>query len=112
MVAHKEALELHASFTGLELHIVSLVAPRGNIIQFAGDLSSNAIALTPTLDLEIMLTLMEAARAPKGVRFVAAGLRRLQDWRTFLSALAVAHPLYTTSTTFPFWSWQRRHPGF
>ena len=30
--AHREALELHASLTGPELHIVSLVALRGNII--------------------------------------------------------------------------------
>ena len=96
MVAHREALELQASFTGPELHTVSLVAPGGNIIQFAGDPSSTAIALTPTPNVEIMPTLTEAARAPKGVHFVAARLRRLQDWRTLFSALAVAPPpLYT-----------------
>jgi len=79
MVAHREALELHVSFTGPELHTVSLMAPRGNIIQTAGDPSSTDIALTPTLNVEIMPSLTEAARASKGVRFVAVGLRRLQD---------------------------------
>ncbi len=77
--AHMEALEQQASFTGPELRIVSLVAPTGNIIQSAGDPSSIALALTPTLDVEATPTLTDAARAPKGVRFVAARLCRLQD---------------------------------
>ena len=98
MVAHMEAVELHASFAGPELHTFSLVAPRGNIIQYAGDPSSTVIALTPTMDVEIMPALTEAARAPKGVRFVAARLRRLQDLRTFLSALAVTPPLLSLNT--------------
>jgi hypothetical protein len=34
----------------------------------------------------------EAARASKGVRFGATGLRRLHDWRTFLYVLADAPP--------------------
>ena len=38
--------------------------------------------------------MQEAARAPKGVRFVAACLRRLDEWRTFLSLLESA-PLAT-----------------
>ena len=84
---------MQASFTVPELHTASLVAPRGNTIQSAGDPSSNALALTPTLYVEVTPTLTEAARAPKGGRFVAAGLRRLQDWRTFLSVLVDAPPL-------------------
>ena len=95
MVTHREALELHASFTGPDLHTVSLVAPRGNIIHSAGDPSSTIIALTPTMNVEIMPALTEASRASKGVRFVVAGLHRLRDWRTFLSALAVAPPLHS-----------------
>ena len=38
--AHAEAITLHASFTPQELLTVSLVAPRGNIINSSGDTSS------------------------------------------------------------------------
>jgi len=81
--AHEEALELQSSFTDKELQLISLAAPRGCVIQSPGDPSSVALDLPPTLDLNITPALAEASRAPKGVRFVAAGLRRLQDWRSF-----------------------------
>ena len=55
------------------------------------DSASNAIALTPALDVDVTPVLTDA---PKGVRFVSDGLRRSHDWRTFLSALADA-PLST-----------------
>ena len=89
---HREALEVHASFTGPYMHTVSLVAPKDNIIQSAGDPFSIALALTPTLDFEATPTRTEAARAPTRVPFVASGLRQLQDWRTFLFVLADAPP--------------------
>ena len=92
MVAHLEAMDLQTSFTGPELHTISLVALRGNIIQSTGDPSSTALALTPTMDVDVTPALTEAVRAPKGVRFVAAGLRRLRDLRTFLSFLVEASP--------------------
>jgi hypothetical protein len=76
-VAHGEAIDLHASFSGPELHTISLVAPGGNIIKSAGDPASTALALTPTLAVEVTPVLAEAVRAPKGVRFMAFGLRRL-----------------------------------
>jgi hypothetical protein len=50
--------------------------------------------LPSTLDVDVVPALQEAARAPKGVRFVEAGLRRLADWRAFLFTLATA-PLDT-----------------
>ena len=92
--AHSAALALQSSFTGPKLHTISLVAPRGNIIQSAGDLGSFALALTPALDVDVTPALEEATKAPKGVRFVSAGMCRLQDWRTFLSVIADA-PLST-----------------
>ena len=54
---HREAMDLQDSFTGLELHTIFLVAPRGNIIQSAGDPTSTALTLTPTLDVEVTLAL-------------------------------------------------------
>ena len=44
--------------------------------------------LTPTLQLEVIPPLSQAAAAPKGVRFVASGLRKLTEWRAFLSLQA------------------------
>ncbi len=92
MVAHRKALDLQTFFTSPELYTISLVAPRGNIIQFAGDPSSTAPALTPILDVDVTPALTEEVRAPKGVRFVGTGLLRLRDWRTFLSYLVEALP--------------------
>ena len=91
---HSTILALQYSFTGPQLHITPLVAPRRNIIHSSGDPGSIALALTLALDMDVTPALTEASRAPKGVRFVSAGLRRLQDWRTFLSVLADA-PLST-----------------
>jgi len=76
--AHAEAIALHASFTPQELLTVSLVAPRGNIIT-SGDTSSVATVKPPPMDVDVTPTLLKVARAPKGVRFVAAGLRRLAE---------------------------------
>jgi len=106
--AHIDALELQNSFTGPELHSISLVASRGNIFLSAGDPTSTSRDLPPTLDVEVTSTLAEAAIAPKGVRLVAAGLRRLQDWRTFLFVLAHT-PFHLAQTSIPLWPWQRRH---
>ena len=79
--SHAEALKLQVSFSGQELHTISLVAPRGNIIQYDGDPTSTNLTLIPArLDVEVTPALAEAARAPKEVRFVAARLRRLHDW--------------------------------
>ena len=91
-VAHMEGIDLQASFYGSELHTISMVATKGNIIQSVGDPSSIALTLTPPMDVEVTPVLSEAVRAPKGVRFIAAGLRRLQDWCSFLSALVDAPP--------------------
>jgi hypothetical protein len=58
----------------------------------AGDPTSTALALIPILDIDVTLALTEAVQAPKGVRYVAPGLRRMQGWRSFLSLLADAPP--------------------
>ena len=84
---HREAMDLQDSFNSLELHTISLVLPRGNIIQSVGDPTSTALALTPTMDVEVTPALTTAVRAPKGMRFVTARLRRLRGWRSFLSFL-------------------------
>ena len=77
--AHQAALELQASFTPPELLTLGLIAPRGSLIPFARDTWSVVMDLPPSLYVEFTPSLQEAARAPKGVRFVAAGLRRMGD---------------------------------
>ncbi len=72
-------MALQASFTLLELQTVSLVAPRVDIITSAGDTASVATDLPPPLAMDVTPPLQKAAKAPKGVRFVAAGMRRLAD---------------------------------
>jgi len=44
--------------------------------------------LNPTLQLDVTPPLSQAAAAPKGVRFVASRLRKLIEWRAFLSLQA------------------------
>ena len=62
-------------------------APRGNIITSAGEPSSVAQDLIPTLHTEITPSRTEAAATPKGVKFVAAGIRKLVEWRAFFLLL-------------------------
>ena len=86
--AHADAVALNALFTLPELQTVSLVAPCGNIITSAGDTASVATDLPLPLALDVTPALQEAARAPTRARFVADGLRRLLDWRAFLTILS------------------------
>ena len=78
------------SFTVEERTKANLVAPRGNIITTTGDQSAItgepvAHDLSPTIQLNVTPPLAFAAAAPKGVRFVAAGLRKLAEWRAFFT---------------------------
>jgi hypothetical protein len=71
----------------------------GNIIQSAGGTMSVASDLPPAMEVDVAPELQEAVRAPKGVRFVATGLRRLGDWRTFFPLLE-STPLSTQPKLF------------
>jgi hypothetical protein len=84
--AHNAALTLRQSFTYGEHHSANLIAPRGSIITSAGDPSSSVSHdLCPTLQLDVTPPLSQAVVAPKGVRFVASGLRKLTEWRSFFT---------------------------
>ena len=58
---------------------MNLVAPRGNIITSVGDPTSVAHDLIPTIHTDVTPPLRAEAEAPKGVRFVAVGLRKLSE---------------------------------
>jgi hypothetical protein len=51
--AHSKALELQSSFSPAELLTIGLVAPKGNIIQSAGDTMSLALDLPPALEVNV-----------------------------------------------------------
>ena len=85
-------MSLQQSFTVAEQHDANLIAPRGCIIASAGDPSSVSQDLGPTLQLEVTPPLSQAAAAPKGVRFVASGLRKLTEWRSFFTLLCTSSP--------------------
>jgi len=61
------------------------MAPRRNIIIPVGDPSSVAQDLPPTIHTYVTPTLDSVATAPKGVRYVGAGLRKLNEWRALFN---------------------------
>jgi hypothetical protein len=54
------------------------------------DAASITQDLSPTICTEIVLHLREAAKASKGVRFIATCIRKLADWRAFFLLLMSA----------------------
>jgi hypothetical protein len=67
----------------MELNTANLIATRGSNITNVGDPSSVAQDLPPTIQTDVTPSMDVDAAAPKGVRFVAAGLRKLSEWRAF-----------------------------
>ena len=83
--AHEEAKTLQQSFTPAEHYTVDALAPRGNTIYSAGDPSSTVEDLPSTIDDEELPELVESTAAPKGVRYIAARVRKMRDWRSFFT---------------------------
>jgi hypothetical protein len=72
---------LQQSFTPAKRHSADALAPRGNIIYSAGDPSSTVEDLPSTIDNEELPELHASTAAPKGVRYIAARVRKMMDWR-------------------------------
>ena len=81
--AHIKAKETQNSVTHAQLHTADLLAPRGNNIFSAGDPNFVVEDLTPTIKTDVGPELLESVAAPKGVRFVAAKVRKITEWRHF-----------------------------
>jgi len=60
-----------------------MLAPRGNIIFSTGDPNYAVEDLTPAIETDVVPELLESVAAPKGVRFVAAKVRKITEWRHF-----------------------------
>ena len=80
----------HVSFTAEELCTTDMATPKWNLIFSAGDPVSVAEDLPPTIEMDVIPTLMESTAAPKGIRFVAARIGKLTEWRQFFALLTVA----------------------
>ena len=110
--AHCRAIDLQQSFTVDERATSSLVAPRGNIITTTGDPASVAHDLSSTIQLDVTSPLAYATEAPKGVRFVAACLRKLAEWRAFFYPEKLSFPPYTSQAPYPLRPRHRLDPTF
>jgi hypothetical protein len=64
------------SFSAAELHSADLIAHVGNIIFSAGDPTSVVEDLPPTIETDVIPDLLQSAIETKGIRFVAANIRR------------------------------------
>jgi hypothetical protein len=91
ITAHKAALELQESFTNEDLQMACLLAPRGLVIIKPGDPISAAKDLMPTIDMEVVPLGVLSPGSSRGVKHVAAGIRRLTDWRHFLNLTHSGH---------------------
>ena len=71
------------TFTPAERYTADNLAPRGNTIFSAGDPATVIDDLPATIADEALPKLLESTTTPKGIRFFAAGLRKLTEWRHF-----------------------------
>jgi len=67
-----------------------MIAPRGNIITTVGDPNFVAQDLSSTIQTDVIPSLDAVAAAPKGVRIVVAGLRKISEWRAFFHLHSIA----------------------
>jgi len=67
-----------------------LLAPRGLVITIPGDPRSVAKELPPSLDTDVLPQGLLSPGSARGVKHIAAGIRRLSGWRRFLDILGAA----------------------
>jgi len=81
--AREAGTGLLQSFTLAEKHTADRLAPRENTIFSAGDPTTIIEDLLATIEDQALPELHESTAAPKGIRFIAAKLRKLTEWRHF-----------------------------
>jgi hypothetical protein len=92
--------KLRQSFSPAEKDTADRLAPRGNTIFSTGDTASIVEDLPATIEDEPLPELHQAIAAPKGIRFIAAKLHKLTEWRHFFElhqrTVARDHPKLLT----------------
>ena len=81
--AHHAGIQLHKTFTPAERYTADCMAPRGNTIFSSGDPSTVVEDLPATIEDDQLPDLLECTGAPKGIRFIAAKIKKLMEWRRF-----------------------------
>jgi hypothetical protein len=87
-------VDLQESFTHDDLQMAFLLASRGLDITVPGDPLSLAKELPPTVDTDVLPLGPPMFGSARGVKHIAAGIRRLSDWRRFFDIM-VAAPEHT-----------------
>jgi hypothetical protein len=87
---HEDVRLLDKSFTVEEHSTANRIAPRGKIITSAYDSSSVTHNFLPTICTDTISQKDNAATTPRGSRFIASGIRKLEDWRAFFCLLSSA----------------------
>ncbi len=64
-----------------------LLAPRGLVITRPGDLRNGAKELPPTVDTDVLPPGPLSPGSAREIKHIAAGIRRLSDWRKFMDIL-------------------------
>ena len=89
LTAHKAAVDLHETFTHDKLQM-AFFAPRRLAITIPDDPRSAAKDFPPTMDTDVLPPGLLSPGSARGVIHIAAGIRRLSEWRRFLDILGAA----------------------
>jgi hypothetical protein len=77
--AHRAAVDLHESFSQDDPEMAFQLAPRGLVITLLGDPRSVTKELPPNVDTDVLPPGPLSPGSPRGVKHIAAGIRRLSD---------------------------------
>ena len=81
--SYNDSVTLQDSFTQAEHDLASWILPAGNLILLPGDPRSVNYDIPYTINPDVLPPLLEAAGKLKGFRYIAAGIRKLVNWRDF-----------------------------
>ncbi len=90
IAAHRGSKDLQESFSNEDLQMALMLAPRGLVITVPGDPQSVSKDLAPTVDIDVISVGRLTPEFMRGIKHVAAGIRRLSDWRQFLDILGTS----------------------
>jgi len=88
--AHKMAVDLQESFSNGDMQMAFHLDPRGLVIFLPCDPRSVSKEQAPTVDTDVIPPGRLPPGSTRGVKHVAAGIRRLSDYRRFLDILGAS----------------------
>ena len=88
--AHITAVDLQESLSNEDMQMAFLLAPCGLVISLLGDPRSMSNEQAPTVDTDVIPLGRLSPGSTRGIKHVAALIRRLSDWRLFLDILGAS----------------------